>query len=128
MPIAGLWNNETITGVLVSLDTVDPNGNSIHIADVTTDGYSGTFGYPWQPDISGQYTVTATFMGDDAYSSSFATKYVSISETNQSTSPTPSQISFDTVNNTIITGLVALGIAIILSIAIVGVLLLRKRS
>jgi outer membrane protein assembly factor BamB len=128
MPIAGLWNNETITGVLVSLDTVDPNGNSIHIADVTTDGYSGTFGYTWQPDISGQYTVTATFMGDDAYSSSFATTYVSISETNQSTSPTPSQISFDTVNNTIITGLVALGIAIILSIAIVGVLLLRKRS
>jgi hypothetical protein len=84
--------------------------------------------YTWQPDISGQYTVTATFMGDDAYSSSFATTYVSISETNQSTSPTPSQISFDTVNNTIITGLVALGIAIILSIAIVGVLLLRKRS
>ncbi|MCZ2809573.1 MAG: PQQ-binding-like beta-propeller repeat protein, partial [Candidatus Bathyarchaeota archaeon] len=41
MPIAGLWSNETITGVPVSLDAVDPNGNFIHIGDVTTDGYSG---------------------------------------------------------------------------------------
>ena len=127
MPITGLWNNETITGIPVSIDTIDPNGNSIHIADVTTDGYSGTFGYTWQPKIAGQYTITATFKGDDSYSSSFATTYVSISEASTtSTTPTTS-LSFDTLNNTIMTGLAVVGIAIILAIAI-AILLLRKRN
>ena len=43
-PIDGFFHNQTITGVPVSIDAVDPNGNSVHIGDVTTDGYSGTFG------------------------------------------------------------------------------------
>ena len=77
-PIGGLWSNETIMGVPVSLDTVDPNGNYVHIATVTTDGYSGTFGYAWTPEIEGDYTVTATFAGDDSYGSSFATTYVNV--------------------------------------------------
>ena len=73
MTIAGIWGNETITGVPVSIDAVDSNGNNIHIADVTTDGYSGAFGYTWKPEITGQYTITATFMGDESYGSSFDT-------------------------------------------------------
>ncbi len=77
MPIGGLWGNETITGVPVSIDVKDPNGNYNHIADVTSDGYSGTFGYTWKPTLAGMYTVTATFMGDESYGSSFATTYVS---------------------------------------------------
>ena len=32
LPIAGIYNNETIIGVPVSIDAVDPNGNAIHIA------------------------------------------------------------------------------------------------
>ncbi len=80
MPIAGLWGDETITGVPVSLDTIDPNGNFIHIGDVTTDGYSGTFGYMWTPEVPGTYEVTATFMGDDSYGSSFAQTYVGVGE------------------------------------------------
>jgi hypothetical protein len=79
-PIAGIWNNETIKGVPVSLDAVDPNGNPEHIDIVTSEGYSGTFASTWEPKIAGQYTVTATFMGDDSYGSSFATTYVSVSE------------------------------------------------
>jgi hypothetical protein len=80
MPIAGLWSNETITGVPVSLDAVDPNGNFIHIGDVTTDGYSGTFGHTWTPKVPGTYAVTATFMGDDSYGSSFAQTTVGVGE------------------------------------------------
>jgi len=123
MPIAGLWGNETITGVPVSLDTVDPNGNCRHIADVTTDGYSGTFGYTWTPDVPGQYTVTATFMGDDSYGSSFAQTYISVSEAPAATAtPEPPQAPPDTTLTIIVTG-----IAIILAVAIVGLLILRKR-
>ncbi|MBN2257890.1 MAG: PQQ-binding-like beta-propeller repeat protein, partial [Anaerolineaceae bacterium] len=62
-PIDGIHHNATITGVQVSLDTVDPNGNFVHIGDVTTDGYSGTFGFTWEPEVPGQYEVMATFMG-----------------------------------------------------------------
>jgi hypothetical protein len=92
-PIDGIWHNETITGVTVSLDTMDPNNNYVHIGDVTTDGYSGTFGYTWEPEVPGQYKVTATFMGDDSYGSSFATTYVSVSETPPATAtPEPTQI------------------------------------
>ena len=41
MPIDGIYHNATITGVPVSLDGVDPNGNYIHIGDTTSD-MSGT--------------------------------------------------------------------------------------
>jgi hypothetical protein len=91
-PIAGIWNNETIKGVPVSLDAVDPNGNPEHIDLVTSEGYSGTFASTWEPKIAGQYTVTATFMGDDSYGSSFATTYVSVSEAPQATAtPEPKE-------------------------------------
>jgi len=122
-PIAGLWGNETITGVPVSLDTVDPNGNCRHIADVTTDGYSGTFGYTWTPDVPGQYTVTATFMGDDSYGSSFAQTYISVVEAPAATAtPEPQQAPPDSIPYVI-----GIGVAILIAIAIVGILLLRKR-
>jgi len=69
-----------ITGVPVSLDTIDPNGNFIHIGDVTTDGYSGTFGYMFTPEIPGTYTIMATFIGDKSYGSSFAQTYLGVGE------------------------------------------------
>jgi hypothetical protein len=126
-PIDGVWHNQTISGVPVSLDTVDPNGNPIHIADVTTDGYSGTFGYTWHPQNPGQYKVTATFTGDESYGSSFATTYVSMNEPTAA-SPTPSTTTFANAATTtdLMTYIVAATIAIIISIAIVGVLILRK--
>ena len=45
-PIDRMYHNITITGVPVSIDTVDPNGNSMHIATVTSDvsGTSHTLG------------------------------------------------------------------------------------
>jgi len=123
-PIDGFWHNETITGVPVSLDATDPNGNSIHIGDVITDGYSGTFGFTWHPEISGQYTVMATFMGDDSYGSSFATTYATISEAAVVT-PTPTQTPIIMPPYEMYT--VGTGIAVIIAVAIIGLLLLRKR-
>jgi len=68
-----------VTGVPVSLDTLDPNGNFVHIGDVTTD-MSGTFGHMWTPEVPGEYTVMATFMGDDSYGSSWAETHVGVVE------------------------------------------------
>lgn len=124
MPIAGIWGNETITGVPVSLDAVDPNGNYVHVADVTTDGYSGSFGYVWKPEIAGQYTITATFMGDGSYGSSFATTYVGITEAQSTNVPTTTPVQGTTDSVPYVIGM---GVAIIIAIAIVGLLLLRKK-
>ncbi len=77
-PLTGLWGNETITGVPVSLDAVDPNGNFVHIATVTSDGTTGAYGYTWTPTVAGDYKVMATFTGDDSYGSSWATSYASV--------------------------------------------------
>jgi hypothetical protein len=116
-----------VIGVPISIDAVDPNGNFVHIGDVTSDGISGTFGFAWEPEIAGEYKVTATFMGDDSYGSSFATTYVNIVEAG-ATSPTPtsSAINMDSINNNLMMGLAAATIAIIIAIAI-AVLLIRRK-
>ena len=114
-----------VIGVPVSIDAVDPNGNYVHIADVTSD-VSGTFSYMWAPDLAGKYTVTATFMGDDSYGSSWAETAVGVTEAPVA-SPTATPITFDAINNTVLTAVAAGVIAIIIAIAIVGILMLRKR-
>jgi outer membrane protein assembly factor BamB len=58
-------------GVQVTLDTIDPNGNFIHIGTVTSD-MSGMFSHMWTPDIEGKYTVIATFEGSNSYGASYA--------------------------------------------------------
>ena len=68
-----------ITGVPVSLDILDPNGNSYHIGEVTSDA-SGGFKMLWTPQITGEYTVTATFAGSNAYYTSTANTYVGASK------------------------------------------------
>ena len=54
------------TGVEVTLDTIDPNGNYLHIGNTTSDA-SGMYSYQWTPEIPGKYTVIATFAGTDSY-------------------------------------------------------------
>ncbi|MBE3142773.1 MAG: PQQ-like beta-propeller repeat protein [Planctomycetes bacterium] len=111
-----------VIGVPVSLDAVDPNGNAIHIATVTSD-MSGTFGYTWQPEIAGQYTVTATFMGDDSYGSSWAQTYATVTQAPEST-PTPTAATSQTPTELYFA---CSTIAIIIAIAVAAVLILRKK-
>jgi outer membrane protein assembly factor BamB len=125
-PIGGLWGNETMIGVPVSLDTVDSNGNPLHIATVTTEGYSGTFGYMWKPEMSGTYQITASFAGDDSYGSSLATTTVGVTDAAATSTPVPTQPAaavppFETY-------FAITAIVIILAIAVATVLLLRKRA
>ena len=122
-PIDGIWHNETINGVPVSIEAIDPNGNKINVATVTSD-VSGTFSYIWKPDNAGKYTVTATFAGDDSYGSSFAETAVGVVEAPEATSTaTPTQIAMPPVESYTI----GATIAIIIAIAIATVLILRKR-
>jgi hypothetical protein len=127
-PLTGLWGNETITGVPVSLDAVDPNGNFVHIATVTSDGTTGAFGYTWKPEIAGDYKVTATFAGDDSYSSSWATTYASAVSPTATTQPSATTSTANYATTTDLMTYMAIGIvAIIIAIAIVGLVLYRKK-
>jgi len=77
-PIAGFWNNITLTGVPVYLSALDSNGNPVDIGTVTTNGYYGTFAKEWIPPMQGTYTIIASFAADDSYGSSSASTAVTV--------------------------------------------------
>jgi hypothetical protein len=113
------------TGVPVTLSVVDANNNSRVIGSTTSDA-SGFFSFNWTPDITGSYTVTATFAGSQAY-------YGSSAETSFYTSAAPPTASpYPVVNLPPTETYFAIStVAIIIAIAIVGavlaMLMRRKR-
>ena len=125
MPIDGIYHNITITGVPVSIDAVDPNGNPVHVGDATTD-VRGTFHFTWTPTISGDYQIIATFAGSNAYGSSSADTYTTVVNAPIATvTPTASPLNIATTTD-LMTYIVAVGVAIIIAIAIATMLILRR--
>jgi hypothetical protein len=126
MPLTGLWNNETITGVPVKLTAMSSDGSVIDIGTVTTNGYYGTFSKAWTPDKEGDYSIIASFAGDDSYGSSGAASGLTVG-------PAPTQ--GETSNPVVTTqplisteGVYAL--SAVLAIAVIAVIFLafRKRQ
>jgi hypothetical protein len=113
------------TGVNVSLDTVDPNGNNVHIGDVTSD-LTGAYGYVWKPEVPGTYKIIATFAGSASYGSSFAQTYMGVGEAEPTAAPTTIPQTNTATAADIMTYMAIGVIAIIIAIAIVGFLMLRK--
>jgi hypothetical protein len=112
------------TGVPVTLSVVDSNGNYRIIGSATTD-ISGNFNYMWTPDITGTYTLTATFTGSESYYSSSAQTSFGITEAPATATPQPTA-------SPSITDLyfLPMSIAIFIAVIIVGaaiILALRKR-
>jgi len=109
-------------GVDVTLDAIDPNGNFIHIGTTTSD-INGNYGYAFTPEVPGTYQIIATFAGSKAYGPSSTTTYMTVGEappTPAEPQPAPAQPPLDMY-------LLYATIAIIIAIAIVGLLLLRKK-
>ena len=61
MPQTGLWNNETIRGVPVTLTAIGSDGSVTNIGTVTSNGYYGSFTCPWTPAKQDTYTIAASF-------------------------------------------------------------------
>ena len=111
-------------GVEVLLSVVDSNGNCYQIG-TTTSSANGQFRFLWEPEIPGEYQVTATFVGSDSYYGSFAETSLGVT---QAVAP-PEQPQPQPAADYTMT-MVYLGIAIIAAVAIIGaliVLMLRKR-
>ena len=116
-------------GVPVSLAAVDPNGNSVNIGTVTSDG-SGNFAYQWTPTTAGLYKVYATFGGSDSYFSSYAGTGATVATVTSTTTPAPTATSAPSNLATtadLMTYIVVGVIAMIIAIAIATVLILRKK-
>ena len=114
------------TGVQVTVDVVDSNGNYRNIGSATTDA-TGMYSLAWTPNISGNYTVIATFHGTNGYWPSYSeTTFVVASphETSVPASPTPAPSAADLYFVPAIAGLFVL---IIIVAIVLAMLMLRKR-
>jgi hypothetical protein len=113
------------TGVPVTLSVIDSNGNLRQIGSTTSDT-SGMFTYTWMPDIQGNYTVIATFAGSQSYWGSSAETSFYASAVHATPTTTTSQTNLATTSDLMM--YIAVGVvAIIIAIAVVGLLILRKR-
>ena len=116
-----------LTGVPVTLSVVDSNGNYRTIGTTTSNIY-GTYSLTWTPDISGDYTVIAEFAGTQSYYPSNAATTFHASPTSATTAPTAAPLT-DVATKANLMTFMAIGvIAIIIAIAVVGLLLLRKHA
>jgi hypothetical protein len=112
------------TGVPVTIDVVDSNGNYRNIGTSTSDA-TGRYSLVWTPDIVGNYTVVATFHGSNGYWPSYSESGFNVMQAAATPMPTPSAPASNT-------DMYILGsaIAIIIVIIIVGaiiILMQRKR-
>jgi hypothetical protein len=110
------------TGVPVSIDAVDPNNNFVHIGNAVSD-ITGTYHYTWTPpDIPGTYTIIATFSADNSYYSSSGETAAVVVSPAAATPPPQYPVPMDYTM-----AILAAAIAVIIAVAIVGLILLRKK-
>ena len=113
------------TGVVVSLNAVDPNGNYIHIGNATSD-ITGAYGCKFTPEVPGTYQIIATFGGSESYGSSSAQTYLGIGDPTATQAPYP-QISQTPTETYFALSTVAIIIAIAIGFALT-IIILRKRQ
>jgi hypothetical protein len=113
------------TGVSVSIDVIDANGNYRSIGTATTDS-SGAFSLQWTPDIPGKYTVIATFAGSESYWPSSSETSFAVDAAAPTLAPTaaPAQSAADLYFVPAVIGII---VAIIIVGAVLAMIMLRKR-
>ncbi len=125
-PIDGLWSNQTVIGVPVTLTAIGSDGAVYDLGTVTTDGYSGSFAKTWTPPTQGDYKIIASFAGDESYGNSMSTTALSVGPAPAATaSPIPIATAAD-YTLTIMEAAIAIIIAVIIGFAIT-IIILKKR-
>ena len=114
-----------ITGVPVTIDVIDANGNYRNIGTTTSDG-TGFYSFDWVPDIPGKYTVLATFAGSKAYYPSAAQTAFVVDEA-PAASAAPTETPPSMADMYFIPLSIGMIVAIIVIGAILALLLLRKQ-
>jgi len=109
-------------GVNVTLTAIDPNNNFITIGTTTSD-ITGHYGVVWQPEVPGTYQIIATFAGSNSYYGSSAITYMGVGQAPAAPIEGPQPEPYPPVATYVLYA----AIAIIVAVAIVGLLLFRKK-
>lgn len=112
------------TGVTVTLNAIDANGNYRTIGTTTTDA-TGFYSYQWTPDIEGKYTVYASFAGSDSYWPSSATTAFAVDPAQATSTPHPTVVSM--ADQYFLPMSIGTIVAVIVIGALLALLLLRRR-
>jgi hypothetical protein len=116
-----------LTGVTVQISVLDSNGNHYPIGTTTTNA-QGKYGLTWTPNISGNFTVYATFAGSNSYYSSSDSTYLYANEaTNPTVVPTEKPVQ-STADLYFVPAIAGLFVLIIIVLALLVVLMMRKRA
>jgi hypothetical protein len=113
------------TGVPVTLSVLDSNHNT-YVIGTTISDMNGKFAFDWTPTVPGIYMITATFAGSDSYFSSSAETAVTVQAASATLTSSPAPLNYATPTDLMMYLTVGV-IAIIIAIAIVGLLLMRKK-
>ncbi len=118
----------SVSGVQISIDAIDPNGNTINLGTTHSDS-SGLYSFQVNPNMltagAGTYTIIATFAGSNAYWPSSSESTILIGNEAAATptaTPTPSSM----VEAYFLPAVAAIIIILIVGIALI-MLMLRKR-
>jgi len=114
----------SFTGVDVTLNVIDSNGNYRTIGIVKTDA-SGSYSLQWKPDIEGKYTVIASFAGNNGYWPSYSETSFAVDPAPATPTPTPAPVQ-SMADLYFIPAIAGLFVAIIV-VGLMTVLVLRKR-
>ena len=112
------------TGVEITLEVLDANGNYRNIGTATSDA-NGFYSFKWEPDIPGKYTVVATFGGSNSYWRSSSEAAFNVEEAPVDT-PEPTPMPASMADLYILPGIIGIIIAIVI-VGAVLFLLLRRR-
>ncbi len=112
------------TGVTVTLSVTDANGNYRTIGTTTTDA-TGTYRLTWTPDISGDYTVLASFAGTNGYWPSYAEDGFTVMDAPEATAQ-PTATPLTAADMYFIPAMVGVFVLLIIVLVVLG-LMMRKR-
>jgi outer membrane protein assembly factor BamB len=111
------------TGVSVILSVMDSNNNYRTIGNTNSDA-NGKFAFTWKPDITGDYTVIASFVGSEAYYASSDETFFTVSEPPSIATAQPTQAP-SAADLYFIPAIAGLFIAVIICIAMIALLLIK---
>ena len=113
------------TGVQVQISVLDSNGNCRVIGTATTDS-SGTYRLTWTPDIVGNYTVYANFLGTNGFYPSSAEDGFTVMNAPASTAA-PTATPTSVADAYFVPSIAAIIVVIIIGFAVLALLMVRKR-
>jgi subtilase family serine protease len=114
-----------LTGVPITLSVIDANGNFRTIGTTTSDS-TGNFKLACTPDITGDYTVIASFDGSKAYYGSHTQTSINVANAPSATATSGAPGGTSTVEQWFIPGIIAVIIVIIIVGAVLALMIRRR--